>query len=299
MQRRCALRCLPTSAAGSRSPAPMPKELRSRPSSISTGSFPKISLAIQSLSRKARADSRYRFAFGAAALDASLTGYRQRLARRDRRRVRLHDVPSARATARHSRRWGIEASSAGSRRQLRLTRQLRLSAMRPNPTRHPTQVQELRRPKHSGSIGADGSLGPAGAMEPRSPMSARTSIGRKFRPSTVVRLDSYWLAGCAGRLCGYARARAVRARDRTCSMQRYRRCRRLPDRRARPVRRDQAGGSAIIAVNSASAASLPSTLARPANLHTLERFWTNSTSSRSSTPGSTGLRNFAPSIAMK
>src|SRR4051794_37712355 len=49
-----------------------------------------------------------------------------------------------------------------------------------------------------------------------------------------------------------------------------------------------AGGSAIMAVKLASAASLPSTRARAANLHTLARFCTNSTSSRSNTPGSTG-----------
>src|SRR4029453_8465598 len=74
---------------------------------------------------------------------------------------------------------------------------------------------------------------------------------------------------------------------------------RLPDGRPGPVRRNQAGGSAIIAVKLASAASLPSTSARPANLQTVARFWTNSTSSVSRTPGSTGKRNFAPSIAMK
>ena len=60
-----------------------------------------------------------------------------------------------------------------------------------------------------------------------------------------------------------------------------------------------AGGSAIIAVKSAWAASLSPTKALPANLQTVARFWTNSTSSRSSTPGSTGGRNLAPSIAMK
>src|SRR3546814_599166 len=56
-----------------------------------------------------------------------------------------------------------------------------------------------------------------------------------------------------------------------------------------------AGGSAIIAVKFACAATLPSINALPANLHTVARFWTNSTSSLSSTPGSTGARNFARS----
>ena len=79
-------------------------------------------------------------------------------------------------------------------------------------------------------------------------------------------------------------------------------CRRNLRHRARERRLasgQSAGGSAIIAVKLASATILPSTLARPANLHTVERFWTNSTSSESSTPGSTGARNLAPSIAMK
>jgi ribosomal protein L31 len=40
-------------------------------------------------------------------------------------------------------------------------------------------------------------------------------------------------------------------------------------------------------VKFACAATLPFTSARPANLHTLERFCTKSTSKRSSTPGST------------
>ena len=65
------------------------------------------------------------------------------------------------------------------------------------------------------------------------------------------------------------------------------------------LNRNQAGGSAIIAVNCASAATAPSSIARPANLQTLARFCTNSASSRSSTPGSTGFLNLAPSIAMK
>ncbi len=60
-----------------------------------------------------------------------------------------------------------------------------------------------------------------------------------------------------------------------------------------------AGGSAIIAVKPASAQSSPSTNARPANLQIFARFWTKLTSSVSNTPGSTGRRNFASSIAMK
>jgi TonB-dependent receptor-like protein len=74
---------------------------------------------------------------------------------------------------------------------------------------------------------------------------------------------------------------------------------RLPYRGARPLRRDQAGGSAIIAVNSHSVAISPSSIARPANLQTRARFCRNSTSRRRSTPGSTGFLNFTPSMDMK
>ncbi len=65
--------------------------------------------------------------------------------------------------------------------------------------------------------------------------------------------------------------------------------------------RNQAfGGSAIIAVKSACAASLLADIGFAGEFADASlRFWTNSTSSRSSTPGSTGARNFAPSIAMK
>ncbi len=60
-----------------------------------------------------------------------------------------------------------------------------------------------------------------------------------------------------------------------------------------------AGGSATIAVKFTSQVSLPSTEALPQNLHTRARFWTKPTLRFSSTPGSTGARNLASSIAMK
>ena len=156
----------------------------------------------------------------------------------------------------------------------------------------------------------------ASAGEPTAPAPARRAL-----------VEPRSLLGAAD-----ARAAAIRGRPRCCPVRRAARPR--ADRAVRPVdpargrqdrrRRDagrsvgagrravrrgghrrrrladqSAGGSAIIAVKLASAASLPSIVARPANLQTLERFWTNSTSSVSSTPGSTGVRNFALSIAMK
>src|SRR5207245_4223240 len=104
-----------------------------------------------------------------------------------------------------------------------------------------------------------------------------------FRPARYLPLRPghvrLLLAGeCASVLHGEARRRIVRAGSEPARPALRGRVR-LPDRAARRLYRRQAGGSAIIAVKLAWAASLPSTLARPANLHTLARFWTNSTSS--------------------
>jgi len=84
-----------------------------------------------------------------------------------------------------------------------------------------------------------------------------------------------------------------------------RRCRLLCGERRRSQekrndrRPDHSGPSAIMAVKLTSQVTLPSTLASPANLQTRARFWTNSALRSSSTPGVTGLRNLAFSIAMK
>lgn len=59
------------------------------------------------------------------------------------------------------------------------------------------------------------------------------------------------------------------------------------------------GGSAIIAVHWVSAHSLPSIIALPENLQIEPRTCVNSTWKSTRCPGSTGERNFAPSIAMK
>ena len=149
------------------------------------------------------------------------------------------------------------------------------------------QVHELRRPKHSGSLALDGASG-------RLTYGASIAyVGTHFDQRDTFPFDrgplgSYWLADARARLCGHAGRRAVRSRRPTCSSQRYQDVFGYRTEPRGRLRRSQAGGSAIIAVKLASAASLPSTLARPANLHTLARFWTNSTSSLSSTPGSTG-----------
>src|SRR5690606_35277820 len=63
--------------------------------------------------------------------------------------------------------------------------------------------------------------------------------------------------------------------------------------------RQASGGSATIAVKLTSQGTLPSTLARPRNLHTRARFWTRPTFSSRRPPGSTGARNLGPWIAMK
>ena len=142
------------------------------------------------------------------------------------------------------------------------------TSMQPNrASDEGAQMTERRRPKHSGSISADGRVGRwtlrrlAGVCR-RAPRCAR-QLSLRRRPPRLL------LAGrCARRLCGEPGHRTVRARLQPArpALSGFGR---LPDRRARPVRGDQAGGSAIIAVKLASAASLPSTLARPANLHTL------------------------------
>src|SRR4029450_11964644 len=56
--------------------------------------------------------------------------------------------------------------------------------------------------------------------------------------------------------------------------------------------------SAIIAVKLTSQVTLSSIEALPQNLHTRDRFWTKPARKVSSTPGSTGARNLASSIAM-
>lgn len=62
---------------------------------------------------------------------------------------------------------------------------------------------------------------------------------------------------------------------------------------------EQNYASAIIAVKLHSVAILSPSIALPANLQTRERFCVNSTCRSNKQPGSTGVRNFASSMAMK
>ncbi len=123
---------------------------------------------------------------------ASLTAYRQR----------LHDeiVDNATFTSTvnaqgSSRRSGIEAEVGWQPlKSLRLTANYAyLRATQPTGTLN-EQLQEWRRPKHSGSFAADGSSGK---------LSYGASVGyvgahldrQEVAPFAIVRLDSYWLAG--------------------------------------------------------------------------------------------------------
>ena len=205
-------------------------------------------------------------------LQASLTGYRQR----------LHDeivdvfdpisfLFSTTNRRETSRRSGVEAEIGWQLRdKLRMTANYAyLKATQPDEA-NLTQVHELRRPKHSGSLALDGALRPAHLrrLDRVCRKAFRPARHLPFRPGRARLL----LAGeCARRLCGQAGRRAVRSRDEPARPT-LPGCVRLSYRTAGRLRRRQAGGSAIIAVKLASAASLPSTLARPANLHTVERF---------------------------
>ncbi len=271
------------------------------------GFFPNNFLGNPSLkpesSRGFEASIRYR----RGPLEASLTGYRQRL------HAEIIDVFDFStflfSTAnRHetSRRAGVEATLGW-----QLAQKIRLSAnyayleaTQPDEATL-TQVHELRRPKHSGSIALDGTSGKFTYG------SSIAYVGQHFDqrdtfPFDRVTLGSYWLADARVSYSIRSGIELYRANEQRAQPALRRRLR-LSNRRARDLWRSAAkplivqaaGGSAIIAVKLASAASLPSTVARPANLHTDDRFWTNSTSSFRSTPGSTGWRNFAPSIAMK
>jgi vitamin B12 transporter len=133
--------------------------------------------------------------FRRSAVSASLTAYRQRL---HDEIVDVFDFTTFLSSTENregtSRRWGIEADVA-----LQVAEKLRLAAnyaylraTQPDNVAD-RQLQELRRPRHSGSLSADGVAG-------------RWSYGASIAyvgshldreevlPFAVVRLDSYWLA---------------------------------------------------------------------------------------------------------
>jgi vitamin B12 transporter len=133
--------------------------------------------------------------FRRSSLEASLTGYRQR----------LHDeivdvfepvtfLFSTTNSEGTSHRWGVEAELGW-----RIADQLRLTANydylhSTQPSSGSEQVTELRRPKHRGAISADGSIGrwSYGA----SIAYAGSHLDREeVLPFGIVRVDRYWLAG--------------------------------------------------------------------------------------------------------
>ena len=133
--------------------------------------------------------------FRRQAIAASLTAYRQRL---HDEIVDVFDPTTFLSSTENrdgtSRRWGIEAELAW-----RPSAALRLSAnyaylkaTQPDAATD-SRLEELRRPKHSGSIAADGSVGRwsyGASLAYVGPHLDREEIF----PFGVVRLESYWLA---------------------------------------------------------------------------------------------------------
>ena len=134
--------------------------------------------------------------FRRGAVQASLTGYRQRL--HDEIVDVFDPVTFVSSTANRdgtSRRSGVEADFAwrpGDR--LRLSANYAyLRATQPDALGD-QQLNELRRPKHSGSIAADGAIGRwsyGASLAYVGPHFDRQEVA----PFAVVRLGSYWLAG--------------------------------------------------------------------------------------------------------
>ena len=130
--------------------------------------------------------------FSRETIAASLTAYRQR----------LHDeiVENATFTSAingegESRRWGIEAEAAWrAHRALRLSANYAyLKASQPTGALN-RQLEEWRRPRHSGSLSADGGLGRwryGGSIAYVGSHLDRQEVA----PFAIVRLDDYWLAG--------------------------------------------------------------------------------------------------------
>ena len=125
------------------------------------------------------------------AFAASLTAYRQR----------LHDEVVDNATFTSvvnsqgiSRRWGVEAEAAWQPSPaLRLTANYSyLKASQPNGSTN-EHFEELRRPKHSGSLAADGRAGRWSYGASLAYVGSHLDR-QEVLPFGIVRLDSYWLA---------------------------------------------------------------------------------------------------------
>jgi vitamin B12 transporter len=129
-------------------------------------------------------------------LEASLTGYRQRL---HGEIVDIFDSATGRfSTANRSdvsRRSGVEATlgwQAGERLRVSANYAF-LDATQPDDATL-KQVHELRRPRHSGSLAVDGSIG-AFTYGGSVAYVGRHSDQRDTFPFDRVALASYWLAG--------------------------------------------------------------------------------------------------------
>jgi vitamin B12 transporter len=122
----------------------------------------------------------------------SLTAYRQRLRDEIVENATFTSVINGEG---QSRRWGIEAEAAWqAHRAVRISANYAyLKATQPTGALN-RQLEEWRRPRHSGSLAADGSIGR---------WSYGTSLAyvgshldrQEVAPFAIVRLDDYWLAG--------------------------------------------------------------------------------------------------------
>ncbi len=144
-------------------------------------------------SRGVEASLRYR----GKALHASLTAYRQNLSDEI---VDLFDPFTFQASTanrdRDSRRSGIEAEAGyrfGDAARLTATYAL-LMASEPGSVAG-SQVREVRRPRHSGSVALDGGRGRLGYGASIAYTGARTDMDFDLFPARTVRLGAYWLAG--------------------------------------------------------------------------------------------------------
>jgi vitamin B12 transporter len=124
-------------------------------------------------------------------LAAALTGYRQRLHDEIVENATFTSTLNAPGT---SRRWGIEAELAWQPVDaLRLSANYAyLKATQPEGT-PARQMEERRRPKHSGSIAADGSAGRWSYGASLAYVGSHLDR-QEILPFALVRLDSYWLA---------------------------------------------------------------------------------------------------------
>ena len=130
--------------------------------------------------------------FRKAHFAASLTAYRQRL------RDEITDnatYTSAINSEGQSRRWGIEAEVAWhAHRAVRLSANYAyLKATQPTGALN-RQLEEWRRPRHSGSLAVDGSLGKWSYGASIAYVGSHLDR-QEVAPFAIVRLDDYWLAG--------------------------------------------------------------------------------------------------------